>query len=476
MVALAQPLLFESLGTRQVVADFSAGLLSSDGGVMLLRQIDRGLGLVRRLSQCFVDERKQQWVDHSLEHLLSQRLYALALGYEDLNDHAQLRRDPLLAAACEKIDPTGQDRKMPHFRDAALAGPATLNRLELSNNKATRCHKIEHVPAKIEACLLEMGVRCLPKHTEELVLDLDAMGTLVHGGQEGRFFNSYYDGYCYLPLYVMCGNLPLWAQLQTADHDAADGALPAMQKIVAAVRQRFPKARIIIRGDSGFAREDLMAWCEAQWEVYYCLGLAQNSRLLETIPETMAQAQARHVLCGGVATRVFSEFRYKTLKSWTCERRVVAKAEVMAEGKNPRFVVTNLPAEGFEAGDHQFETQALYEEVYCARGQMENVLKQQVLDLKSDRLSTHHLESNQLRLWLSALAYLLLERMRSIGLSGTELAKATVGTIRLKVLKVAAQVTLSVRRIYIQFSAAWPNRQLFATCQAQLQNADWSSG
>ena len=476
MAILSQPLLFEALGTRQVVADFSAGILSSDGGVMLLRQIDRGLGLVRRLSQCFVDERKQQWVDHSLEHLLSQRLYALALGYEDLNDHAQLRRDPLLAAACEKLDPTGKDRKMPQFQDAALAGPSTLNRLELSNNKDTRCHKIEHVPAKIEACLLEMSVRCLPKHTEELVLDLDAMGTLVNGGQEGRFFNSYYDGYCYLPLYVMCGNLPLWAQLQTADHDAADGALPAMQKIVAAVRQRFPKARIIIRGDSGFAREDLMAWCEAQWKVYYCLGLAQNSRLLETISETMAQAQARHVLCGGVATRVFSEFRYQTLKSWTCERRVVAKAEVMAEGKNPRFVVTNLPAEGFEAGDHRFETQALYEAVYCARGQMENVLKQQVLDLKSDRLSTHHLESNQLRLWLSALAYLLLERMRSVGLSGTALAKATVGTIRLKVLKVAAQVTLSVRRIYIQFSAAWPNRQLFATCQAQLQNADWPSG
>ena len=299
MAALAKPLFFGSLGNRQVVADFSAGLLSSDGGVMLLRQIDRGLGSVRRLSQCFVDERKQQWVDHSLEHLLSRRLYAMALGHEDLDDHAQLRRDPLLAAACEKIGPTGQDRKMPRFRDAALAGPATLNRLELSNNKATRCHKIGHVPAKIEACLLEMGVRCLPKHTEELVLDLDAMGTLVHGGQEGRFFDSYHDGHRHLPLYVMCGDIPLWAQLQTADHDAADGALPAMQKIVAAVRERFPKVRIIIRGDPGFAREDLMAWSEGQWKVYHCLGLAQNSRLSEKISGTMAQAQARHVLWAG---------------------------------------------------------------------------------------------------------------------------------------------------------------------------------
>jgi hypothetical protein len=261
-----------------VAADFSGGTLSSDGGVLLLRQVDANLGLTQTLAQCFGDERQQVFVDHSVQQLLTQRSYGLALGYEDVNDHAQLRRDPLLATACDKKDPLGQDRFNPSHRGLALAGPSTLNRLELSNNRDTRCHKLPHDPAKIEACLLKMGARCLPKHAAEIVIDLDAMGHLVHGEQEGRHFNAYYGDYCCLPLYAFVGNIPLWAQWRASDHEAASGVVAALEKIVAAIRQRCRKARIIVRGDSGFCREEIMAWCESA-KVCYCLGLAKNSVL-----------------------------------------------------------------------------------------------------------------------------------------------------------------------------------------------------
>jgi hypothetical protein len=273
-----QPLLFQDLYARQVAADFSGGTLSSDGGVLLLRQVDANLGLTQTLAQCFGDERQQVFVDHSVQQLLTQRSYGLALGYEDVNDHAQLRRDPLLATACDKKDPLGQDRFNPSHRGLALAGPSTLNRLELSNNRDTRCHKLPHDPAKIEACLLKMGARCLPKHAAEIVIDLDAMGHLVHGEQEGRHFNAYYGDYCCLPLYAFVGNIPLWAQWRASDHEAASGVVAALEKIVAAIRQRCRKARIIVRGDSGFCREEIMAWCESA-KVCYCLGLAKNSVL-----------------------------------------------------------------------------------------------------------------------------------------------------------------------------------------------------
>ena len=473
-----QPLLFQDLGSRQVVVDFTGGTLSSDGGVLLLRQVDQALGVSRMLAGCFHDRRDARWVDHSVSQLLAQRLYGLALGYEDINDHARLRHDPLLAVACEKTDPLGGDRTLPQFRDAALAGPATLNRLELSNHKATRCHKLSHDPAQVQATVLKLGVRCLPKRAREVVLDLDATGTLLHGQQEGRFFHGYYGDYCYLPLYVFCGNVPLWAQLRTADHDAADGAVEAVTQIVAAIRRRCPKVRIIVRADSGFARPELMALCEALPEVYYCLGLQQNPRLVARIQGALADARARQIQCGGVATRVFREFEYATLKSWSQPRRVIAKAEVTAQGDNPRFVVTNLPAAGFadDEDPERFSPARLYEAFYCARGQMENVLKQQLLDLKADRLSTHRLGSNQLRLWFSALAYLLLERVRTLGLAGSELAVATVGSVRLKLLKVAAQVRVSVRRVYVQMSRAYPFRDLFERCHRRLGQLIPASG
>jgi hypothetical protein len=464
-----QPLLFQDLGPRKVMADFSGGMLSSDGGVLLLRQVDRGLGMSRGLAGCFYDLRDKDFVVHNLEQLLAQRVYALALGYEDINDHGTLRLDPLLAVACEKLDPLGLDRISEH-RGVALAAPSTLNRLELSNNKETRAHKLPHDPKKIEACLLKMAVRSLPRHAREVILDLDAMGHLLHGLQEGRYFNAYYDNYCYLPLYVMVGDVLLWAQLRTAEHGAAHGVVPALEQIVAAIRKRCPKARIIVRADSGFCNDDILSWCEGQQEVFYCIGLAKTSVLNEKLEPALAQARARHCLVG-TATRAFAEFQHQTVSgSWSRSRRVIGKAEVTTEGDNPRFVVTSLPAEGFEDDDSsdRFTASNLYEVVYCARGECENVLKQQVLDLHADRMSTHHMASNQLRLWLSAFAYLLLERVRTLGCRGTELARATAGTIRLKLFKVAAQVKVSVRRVYVQLSTAYPLQTLFRLCQERL--------
>jgi len=401
------------------------------------------------------------------------------LGWEDVNDHERLRLDPLLAVACGKEDPLGLDRLHPADRGIALAAPSTLNRLELSNNRQSRCHKLPHDPEKVEACLLKMGVGCLPKHAEEVVVDLDAMGHLVYGMQEGRHFSAYYGDYCYLPLYAFVGGIPLWAQLRTSDRGAAKGVVPALEKIVAAIRRRCRRARIIVRGDSGFCQEEILAWCERQQPVvYYCLGLTKNSVLIEKLGGALADARARRCLSGAASARVFAEFEYRTQRSWSRSRRVVGKAEVMAAGDNPRFVVTNLPADGFKGEEdrERFEPQRLYEELYCARGDMENQLKQQVLDLRADRLSTHHLASNQLRLWLATFGYLLLERVRALGLAGTELGRATVGSVRLKLLKVAAQVRVSVRRVYVQLSSAYPWQELFRLCHRRLMRLAPASG
>jgi hypothetical protein len=472
MIAANQSFLFDDLGPRRVQADFSGGSLSTDAGALLLRQVDTNLGVSAELALCFDDARNQDWVDHSVQELVRQRIFGTALGYEDINDHQRLRLDPLLAVACGKTDPLGEQRVLPQFRGIALAAPSTLNRLELSNNKATRCHKLPHDPAKVEACLLKMGVRCLPKHAHEVVVDLDAMGHRLHGFQEGRHFNAYYDDYCYLPLYAFVGDFPLWAQLRTAEHEAAQGAVPALEKIVAAIRKRCPKARIIVRGDSGFGREEIMAWCEGQAEVYYCLGLAKNSVLVDKLGPALAQARARRCLTGAASVREFAEFMYRTHVSWSQERRVIGKAEVMSGGENPRFVVTNLPADGFKDQDQEdegrFRPARLYEELYCARGDMENQLKQQVLDLKADRMSTHYMASNQFRLWEAMFAHLLLERLRTQGLRGTELERATSGSLRLKLLKIAAQVRVSVRRVYVQMSSAFPLREVFALCHRRL--------
>ena len=472
-----QPLRFQDLGRRKVVADFSGGSLSSDGGVLLLRQVDQLLGVSQGLAQCFADRRDARWTDHALPGLLRQRLFAEALGYEDLNDHDLLRRDPLLAVAGEKRDPLGEDRVHRAEAGIALAGAATLNRLELSNNKQTRYHKLEHDPARVEALVLKLGVRCVPKEAEEIVLDLDAMGHVLHGQQEGAHFNRYYDNYCYLPLYIFVGEVPLWAQLRTSDTDPIAGVVGALEKVVRALRKRCPGARLIVRGDANFCREEVMAWCERQG-VYYVLGFARNPALIGHLALALAEARAAHCLCGGVPVRRFREFSYQTHHSWSRARRVIGKAEVNAQGQDARFVVTNLPRQGFarEADSSRFAPQRLYEEGYCARGEMENVLKQQVLDLKADRLSTHYLASNQLRLWLATLAYLLLDRVRTIGCRETGLARATAGSIRLKLLKVAAVVRVSVRRVYVQLSSAYAFQDLFRVCQGRLRQAMPPSG
>ena len=465
-----QPLLFNSLGSRQVVSDFSAGLISSDGGMLLLRQIDEGLGISRSLAGCFRDLRNPLLIEHSIRELVAQRLLGLAAGYEDLNDHNLLRLDPLFAVAVGKEDPLGTGRAVPD-QGKALASASTLNRLELGNNKNTRCHKISANHEAIEDTLLRMGVRSVPKHSQEVVIDLDASDNPLHGQQEGRFFHGFYGCYCYLPLFAFVGSVPLWAQLRTSDGDAARGAVEALKKIVAALRKRCPKAQIIVRADSGFCREEIMAWCEAQQpKVYYCLSLARNSRLRELLEAKFARVRELAILCGGVA-RGFTEFQYQTLKSWTLSRRVIGKAEVLGDKDNPRFIVTNLPAEGFDydqQSPERFCAQKCYEDFYCARGNMENQIKQQYLDLDADRTSTHWMASNQLRLWFSAFALLLFQRLRTLALQGTELANSTVGTIRQRLLKIGAMVTVSTRRVYVRLASAFPLQNVFAQAHRAL--------
>jgi hypothetical protein len=468
--AALQPFLFPDLAQRAVVVDFSGGHVSSDGGLLLLSQLDRSLGLTRRLSECFVDVRHPVWVEHSVRELVAQRVLGLAAGYEDLNDHDRLRTDPLVAVAVGKADPLGQDRRCVEDRGKALAGTSTLNRLELSNDKDTRYHKIQADHAQIRDLLIELAVRTLDPQTPEIVLDLDATDDPLHGNQEGRFFHGYYGDYCYLPLYIVCGRVPLWAQLRTSNQDACAGTVEALEQIIPALRKRCPQARIIVRADSGFCREEIMAWCEQQSPaVYYCLGLARNSRLEAALEGSLFWARAQACLTGGVARR-FSEFEYQTRESWTRARRVMGKAEVLGGKDNPRFIVSNLPVDGFRPEEvGRFAPQACYEDFYCARGEMENRIKEQQLDLFGDRTSTHFMASNQLRLWFSTFAYLLMERLRAIGLQGTVLAQATAGTIRTRLLKIGALVRVSVRRVQVQLASAFPLQAVFARAYTALQ-------
>jgi len=464
-----QPMLFDNIGSRQVVADFCGGHVSSDGGLLLYRQLDRSICLTRNLSRCFRDERHPRFVEHSAQSMLAQRIHGLAAGYEDLNDHNRLRVDPLLALAAGKIDPEGQDRIQPDQKGKPLAAASTLNRLELTNNQpGSRYHKIVADPPASEELLLALGVNTLDKDATEVVVDLDATGPLLYGSQQGRNFHAYYGDYCYLPLLIYVGAVPLWAQLRTSDRDAADGAVAALQKVVAAIRARCPRARIIVRGDSGFCREEILVGCEQQpaplEPVYYCVGLARNAVLVDKLQGALALARARACLTGG-SGREFTGLEYQTHKSWSRPRRVIGKAEVTGGQDNPRFIVTNLPREGFD-GQRQQEAQrfwprACYEQLYCARGEMENCIKEQQLHLFGGRLSTHWLASNPLRLWFSAFAQYLTEQLRRIGLEGTELAEATAETIRPRLLKVGAIITLSLRRVRVQLASSFPLQELF---------------
>ena len=464
--------LFQELGKRKVEVDFGGGYLSSDGGGLILRELERHSGLVRDLAGCFVDHRDQRYVEHTVQELVSQRIHGLVLGYEDLNDHDHLRRDPVHGLICGKNDPLGQDRILERDKGKALAGHSTLNRLELSAQAIdARYRKIQVQPDEVQELLIKRGVKAIPRKSAEIVLDFDATDDPLHGSQEGAYFHGYYGDYCYLPLYCFCGNIPLLAQLRDCKRDASDGTVEALQKIVPAIRQRFGnKVRIIVRADSGFARDVIMAWCEDN-AVFYCFGLARNARLGEQLKANFEglRAQMNEAKIESPC-RSYTEFEYSTLKSWTRARRVIGKAEILPKGDNPRFIVTNLPKDGWgkAAQATRFEPAALYENFYCARGDMENRIKEQQMDLFADRTSTHWMASNQLRLWFSAFAHLIMSTLQAEVLTGTELAAASIGQIRLRLFKIAARLTASVRRIHIELCSAYPLQSLFNLVHRRL--------
>jgi hypothetical protein len=457
---IPQQLEFQGGTRRTIVASFDGGTLSSDGGVLLLAEVDRRLGLLGQFAACFRDHRHPAFVEHSVEELVRQRVLALALAYEDLNDHDELRTDPLLAAAVGKADPTGSDRRQEQDRGKPLAGKSTLNRLEWGAQKQDRYRKITIETQAVDRFFVDAFLSAHQQAPPEIVLDLDATDDPLHGEQEGRFFHGYYGGYCYLPLYIFCGSHLLCARLRQANIDASSGAVVEVERIVAQVRQRWPEVRIILRGDSGFAREELMSWCESH-NVDFVFGLARNARLQRALGEELAQARALSEQ-SGQAARAFKDFVYRTKKSWSRQRRVIGKAEHLVQGANPRFVVTSLPSEERDA-------QTLYEKLYCARGEMENRIKEQQLCLFADRTSTHHLSSNQVRLWFSSVAYVLLNALRRLGLANTELSQARCDTIRTKLLKIGAQVKVTVRRVWVHLASSYPYAALFTQIVGQLR-------
>jgi hypothetical protein len=426
--------------SRRVQAEFTAGQVSSDGGVLLLREVDRRINLFERLAGCFFDGRSPLLVRHQLPEMLAQRIYGLTLGYEDLNDHDELRRDPLLGLVSGK-----------RSLEEELAGKSTLNRLELAGRTA-RYHKITYSAEAMDRLLVDLYLESQSSPPEQIVLDLDATDIPLYGHQPERFFHGYYDSYCYLPLYIFVGDQLLCARLRPANQDAAAGSVKEVSRIVAQMRQRWPEVKIVLRADSGFCREELMAWCEVN-HVDYVFGLARNQRLAKIIGAQMYEARTLHQSTGQAA-RVFTEFNYQTRKSWSCSRRVVAKAEYLDKGENPRFVVTSMTPEEWAARD-------LYEKFYCARGEMENRIKEQMY-LFADRLSTDEMQGNQLRLYFSSMAYTLMEALRRLGLKGTDWAQAQVDTIRRKLLKIGGIVRVSVRRVLLQLSSAYPWKDMFA--------------
>jgi hypothetical protein len=442
---------FHPLKRREIRAEFNGGALSSDGGGLLLREVEKRMGILRQFAACFTDYRNADLIEHTVDELVAQRVYGLALGYEDLNDHEELRNDPLLAVLVEKADP----------RQDALAGKSTLNRLELTRETARRKERYKKIVldhGAVDRLLVQVLLEAHREAPQEIILDLDATDDPLHGKPEGRFFHGYYGHYCYLPLYIFCGEFLLGARLRPSNIDAAAGSVEELKRIVAQIRSVWSRVRIVVRGDSGFCREELMAWCEAEG-VDYLLGLAKNERLQAEIVQEMGQAKALYQQTGRAA-RWFTEFVYRTRKSWSRARRVVAKAEFLEKGENPRFVVTSLSREAWPA-------QALYEEQYCARGDMENRIKEQLM-LFSDRTSTHYLRSNQLRLYFSSLAYVLLQMLRRLGLEGTELAKAQCSTIRLKVLKIGALIRITVRKVWVSLAGGYPYVTLFRQAYEKL--------
>jgi hypothetical protein len=445
---------FAPVERHRVVASFDGGAMTSDAGALLLGATDRAVRLVDRFAVCFEDRRRAEFVEHEVRTLVGQRVFGIALGYEDLIDHDRLRHDPALAVLAGKLTARRKDC-------APLAGKSTLNRLELSRAEPTRYHKIGHDGAAIERLFVDLFLEAHAPARKEIVLDLDATDDPIHGHQEGRFFHGYYDCYCYLPLYIFCGDHLLAARLRPSDIDAAAGATGEVARIVGQIREKWPDTRIVLRADSGFCREELMAWCEAN-RVDFIFGLARNDRLVGEIAAELEEAKAESTATAKPARR-FRDFMWTTRKSWNRRRRVLAKAEWTEAKANPRFVVTSLtPADG--------DARHLYEKVYCARGEMENRIKECQLDLFADRTSTATLRANQLRLWFASMAYVLLAALRRIALAQTQFARATCGTIRLKLLKIGALVTVSVRRVRIAMASGYPWQAEWAAAHARLSS------
>ena len=440
---------------RAVVASFDGGAITSDAGALLLGATDRVLGLTRRLAACFKDSRDPAYIEHTVETLVMQRVVGIALGYEDLNDHDQIRHDPVLATLANKLTASRRDC-------APLAGKSTLNRLELSRDEPTRYARIAADRAAIEALFVDLFLDAHVKAPAQITLDLDATDDPLHGQQEGRFFHGYYDCHCYLPLYIFCGRHLLAAKLRRSNIDGAAGAVEEVARIIGQIRGRWPRVRIVLRADSGFCRETLMAWCEAN-RVDYVFGLARNLRLTGEIANEIATARTVAERTGKPARR-FKDFRWSTLDSWSRIRRVIGKAEWTQGEANPRFIVTSLTPAAIDA-------RRLYERVYCARGEMENRIKECQLDLFADRTSAATMRANQLRLWFASFAYVLLCALRRIGLPFTQFARASCGSIRLKLLKIGALVRISVRRVHIAIASACPYQQEFALAHALLRRA-----
>ena len=443
---------FARVESRSVVSAFDGGAVTSDAGGLLLGATDRAIGLTDRFAACFSDHRRTDLIEHAVGTLVGQRVFGIALGYEDLNDHDQLRHDPVMATLAGKLTARRRDC-------APLAGKSTLNRLELSRPEPSRYHRISHDPAAIETLFVDLFLEAHAKAPEQIILDLDATDDPIHGDQEGKFFHGYYDSYCYLPLYIFCGRHLLAAKLRRSNIDGAAGAREEVERIVAQIRRRWPRTRILLRADSGFCRDELMSWCEAN-EVDYLFGLARHKRLVAEIEDELAEAMKEGEQTGKPARR-FKDFMWSTLDSWSRRRRVVAKAEVTRGDTNPRFVVTSLPYA-------EAETRHLYEKLYCARGEMENRIKECQMDLFADRTSAATMRANQLRLWSASMAYVLMSALRRIGLAATDFARATCGTIRLKLLKIGALVTVSVRRVRIAMASAHPWQREWAIAHDRL--------
>ncbi len=429
---------FQGFGRRKIVIKNDGKMNTTDGGYLLLQQIERKHGIISHLADCFSDSREQYRVKHTLKGLLTQRIFGICQGYEDLNDHDHLREDPLLQYVCGKV-------KSP------VAGKSTLNRLELGlepDESDDRYSKITWNEQEIEDLFCDLFLDSLKEAPDSLILDFDATDIPIHGDQANKFFHGYYDHYCYLPLYVFCGDFPLAAKLRPSNIDACKGTEEILERLVRKIRERFPNANIIFRGDSGFCRDSILNTCESL-NIEYVVGMGRNDRLLDKITWQMIETSRIYQETKEPA-RVFTRFPYRTKTSWSCERQVVAKAEHLPRGRNPRFIVTNISAE-------KWDDKSLYEQLYCARGDMENRIKDQQLDMFADRTSSWWMSSNQLRLWFSAIAYIFFVYLQQIirRVTGDDI-KRIPSTIRLKYLKVSAAVRITVRNVWVSLPESFP--------------------